>query len=103
MRAPALHPRPSTPPRSYADYLLDTLAKRELFQWLSLTPARFWHTLLFADRCARNGPGLGGAGVAWAGSAGGGAQGAGWLAAASPLPVTHCHPPHPPAADRCQG
>lgn len=40
-------------PRSYTDYILDTLAKRELFQWLSLTPAKFWHTLLWKDRWAR--------------------------------------------------
>ena len=34
----------------YVDYILETLSKRELFQHLSLAPARFWHTLLFADR-----------------------------------------------------
>ncbi|KAL4450230.1 hypothetical protein ABPG77_010899 [Micractinium sp. CCAP 211/92] len=34
----------------YTDYLLDTLAKRELFQWLNLTPDRFWHTLMHRDR-----------------------------------------------------
>ncbi|PRW20477.1 DNA polymerase epsilon catalytic subunit A [Chlorella sorokiniana] len=34
----------------YADYILDTLSKRELFQWLSLTPHKFWHTLLWKDR-----------------------------------------------------
>ena len=39
-------------PCRYADYLLDTISKRELFQWLSLTPARFWHTLLHKDRWA---------------------------------------------------
>lgn len=35
---------------SYADYVLGTLRKRELFQWMSLVPSRAWHTLLFADR-----------------------------------------------------
>jgi hypothetical protein len=34
----------------YVDYLLDTLSRRELFQWLSLTPSKFWHTLLLRDR-----------------------------------------------------
>ncbi|EFN52544.1 hypothetical protein CHLNCDRAFT_26745 [Chlorella variabilis] len=34
----------------YADYILHTLSKRELFQWLSLTPSKFWHTLLLKDR-----------------------------------------------------
>lgn len=34
----------------YADYILDTLRKRELFQWLSLSPIKAWHTLLFYDR-----------------------------------------------------
>ena len=34
----------------YADYVLETVRKRELFQWLSLAPSRAWHTLLFADR-----------------------------------------------------
>jgi hypothetical protein len=37
-------------PCRYTDYILDTLAKRELFQWLSLSPAKFWHTLLLKDR-----------------------------------------------------
>lgn len=45
----------SPPPPSYTDYLLDTLGRRELLQWLSLTPARFWHTLLFKDRCESGG------------------------------------------------
>lgn len=31
----------------YVDYLLDALRKRELFMWLELQPATFWHTLLF--------------------------------------------------------
>jgi DNA polymerase epsilon subunit 1 len=34
----------------YVDYVLDTLRRRELFQWLALAPSRCWHTLLFADR-----------------------------------------------------
>ncbi|GAB4815178.1 hypothetical protein N2152v2_002224 [Parachlorella kessleri] len=34
----------------YIDYILETVAKRELFQWLSLTPIKFWHALLFRDR-----------------------------------------------------
>lgn len=31
----------------YVDYLLDALRRRELFLWLELQPATFWHTLLF--------------------------------------------------------
>lgn len=34
----------------YTDYVLETLRKREIFQWLALSPSRAWHTLLFADR-----------------------------------------------------
>ena len=34
----------------YADYVLETVRKRELFQWLTLAPSKAWHTLLFADR-----------------------------------------------------
>lgn len=34
----------------YADYVLETVRKRELFQWLILAPSKAWHTLLFADR-----------------------------------------------------
>lgn len=34
----------------YADYVLETLRKKELFQWLGLAPSKAWHTLLFADR-----------------------------------------------------
>lgn len=30
-------------------YLLDTLAKRDLFSWLTLAPARWWHCLLYRD------------------------------------------------------
>lgn len=33
----------------YVDYLLDALRRRELFMWLELQPATFWHTLLFRD------------------------------------------------------
>lgn len=33
----------------YADCVLETVRKRELFQWLGLAPAKAWHTLLFAD------------------------------------------------------
>ena len=49
---PLARPLPplARPPGSYADYLLETVAKRELFQWLSLTPTKFWHALLFRDR-----------------------------------------------------
>jgi len=35
----------------YIDYILETVAKRELFQWLSLSSTKFWHALLFRDRC----------------------------------------------------
>ena len=31
----------------YVDYRLDALRRRELFMWLELQPATFWHTLLF--------------------------------------------------------
>lgn len=34
----------------YVDYLLEALKRRELFQWLTLAPAGFLHTLLFRDR-----------------------------------------------------
>lgn len=34
----------------YSDFLLGTLRKRQLFQWVSLLPVKAWHTLLFADR-----------------------------------------------------
>jgi hypothetical protein len=37
-------------PRRYVDYLLEALKRRELFQWLTLAPAGFLHTLLFRDR-----------------------------------------------------
>lgn len=33
----------------YADYVLSTLSKRELFRWLSMLPVKAWHTLLFSD------------------------------------------------------
>lgn len=36
--------------RSYVDYLLGALSRRELFCWLSLSPSKFWHTLLLRDR-----------------------------------------------------
>lgn len=39
-------------PCSYVDYVLETLSRRELFQWLSLAPLKFWHTLLWRDRWA---------------------------------------------------
>ena len=32
------------------DYLLEALRRRELFQWLILSPDTFMHTLLFRDR-----------------------------------------------------
>ena len=35
----------------YVDYLLDALRRRELFMWLELQPATFWHTLLFRFAC----------------------------------------------------
>jgi hypothetical protein len=33
----------------YVAYLLETLAKRELFKWVELIPEKWWHTLLFRD------------------------------------------------------
>lgn len=30
-------------------YLLDTLAKRDLFAWLTLAPSRWWHCLVYRD------------------------------------------------------
>jgi hypothetical protein len=36
--------------RRYVDYLLGALSRRELFCWLSLSPSKFWHTLLLRDR-----------------------------------------------------
>lgn len=36
----------------YIDYILETLGKRELLQYLSFTPTRMWHALLYKDRCA---------------------------------------------------
>ncbi|GBF92637.1 hypothetical protein Rsub_05251 [Raphidocelis subcapitata] len=33
----------------YVRYLLDTLAKRDLFSWLTLAPSRWWHALLYRD------------------------------------------------------
>ncbi len=36
----------------YVDYILETVSKRELFQWLSLAPTKWWHALLLRDRCA---------------------------------------------------
>lgn len=35
----------------YADYILETLGKRELLQYISFTPTRMWHALLYKDRC----------------------------------------------------
>ena len=37
-------------PCRYVDYLLEALRRRELFQWLILSPDAFLHTLLFRDR-----------------------------------------------------
>lgn len=37
-------------PCRYVDYLLEALRRRELFQWLILSPDAFMHTLLFRDR-----------------------------------------------------
>ena len=34
----------------YVDYLLEALRRRDLFQWLILSPDAFMHTLLFRDR-----------------------------------------------------
>ena len=34
----------------YTDYILETLKKRELFQWMSLAPEKAWSTLLFLDK-----------------------------------------------------
>jgi DNA polymerase epsilon subunit 1 len=34
----------------YADYILDTLRRRELFQWMSLSPEKAWSTLMFLDK-----------------------------------------------------
>uniref|UniRef100_A0A1D2A3C0 DNA polymerase epsilon catalytic subunit n=1 Tax=Auxenochlorella protothecoides TaxID=3075 RepID=A0A1D2A3C0_AUXPR len=34
----------------YIDYILETLGKRELLQYLSFTPTRMWHALLYKDR-----------------------------------------------------
>lgn len=34
----------------YTDYVLDTLRRRELFQWMSLSPEKAWNTLLFLDK-----------------------------------------------------
>lgn len=42
---------PAHPPRSALAYLLDALSKQELFQWLTLTPVKVYHALLFLDRC----------------------------------------------------
>jgi hypothetical protein len=41
--------------RRYVDYLLGALSRRELFCWLSLSPSKFWHTLLLRDRWAAGG------------------------------------------------
>ena len=37
-------------PCSYVDYLLEAVAKRELFGLLRLEPEKWWHALLFRDR-----------------------------------------------------
>jgi len=34
----------------YTDYILDTLRRRELFQWMSLSPEKAWSTLMFLDK-----------------------------------------------------
>lgn len=34
----------------YVDYVLSTLRKRELLQWLDLSPNKWWHTILFSDK-----------------------------------------------------
>lgn len=34
----------------YVDFLRKTLGNRKLFRWLSLTPQRYWHCLLFRDK-----------------------------------------------------
>lgn len=34
----------------YTDYILETVRKKDLFQWLSLAPCKAWHTLLFYDK-----------------------------------------------------
>ncbi|GAX75625.1 hypothetical protein CEUSTIGMA_g3069.t1 [Chlamydomonas eustigma] len=34
----------------YTKYLLEALKRRELFQWLDLTPVRWWHALLYRDQ-----------------------------------------------------
>lgn len=34
----------------YTDFILDTLRRRELFQWMSLSPEKAWSTLMFLDK-----------------------------------------------------
>jgi len=51
---PPAHIRTHTPththtPVGYVRYLLDTLAKRDLFSWLTLAPSRWWHCILYRD------------------------------------------------------
>jgi DNA polymerase epsilon subunit 1 len=47
---PTRPPRPAPAPKvGYVRYLLDTLAKRDLFSWLTLAPSRWWHCLLYRD------------------------------------------------------
>ncbi|WOK95843.1 DNA polymerase epsilon catalytic subunit A-like [Canna indica] len=36
--------------RAYCDSLLQTLQKRDLFEWIELEPLHFWHSLLFMDQ-----------------------------------------------------
>lgn len=35
--------------RAYADYVVETLKKRPIFQWLVFPVTRYWHSLLFQD------------------------------------------------------
>jgi hypothetical protein len=44
-----MHAPPPSPPVGYVRCLLDTLARRDLFGWLTLSPARWWHCLLYRD------------------------------------------------------
>ena len=38
--------------RRYIDYILETVSRREVLQYLCFQPTVFWHTLLYKDRCA---------------------------------------------------
>eukprot|EP00873_Tetraselmis_striata_P038899 jgi/Tetstr1/459163/TSEL_004609.t1 len=35
---------------SYTEYLMEALARKELFKWLQLSPIRHWYTLLYRDQ-----------------------------------------------------